>query len=90
MGAEIGYWLGHAFWGRGIATESVRAVTRHAFATWPDLRRVFALPFAPNVASARVLAKAGYRLEGVLRQSAIKDGRILDQRLFSILRVEAG
>jgi RimJ/RimL family protein N-acetyltransferase len=85
IGAELGYWLGEAYWGRGIATAAVRAVTEHAF-TAHELRRVFALPFADNVASARVLEKAGFQLEGVLRSSAIKDGRVLDQRLYARIR----
>ena len=47
-----------------------------------------AVPFSSNPASARVLAKAGYRLEGTLRQSALKDGRVLDQWMYAILREE--
>jgi RimJ/RimL family protein N-acetyltransferase len=82
IGAELGYWLGETYWGRGIATAAVRAVTEHAL-TSHDLRRVFALPFADNRASARVLEKAGFALEGVLRSSAIKDGRVLDQLLYA-------
>ena len=85
VGAELGYWLGEPYWGRGIATEAVRAVTGHALAS-PDLRRVFALPFAENRASARVLEKAGFTLEGVLRSSAMKDGRVLDQLLYARIR----
>src|SRR5919206_1949976 len=83
--AEIGYWLGEEYWGRGIATAAVRAVTEHAL-TSQDLRRVFALPFAENRASARVLEKAGFALEGVLRSSAVKDGRVLDQLLYARIR----
>ena len=64
--AELGYWLGEPFWGRGLATAAVRAVTRHAFAAFP-LERVFALPFGPNRASQRVLEKAGFRREAYLR-----------------------
>lgn len=82
VGAEIGYWLGRALWGRGIATEAVRAVTAHAFGTL-GLRRVFALPFARNAASCRVLEKAGYVREGLLRRSALKDGVLLDQALYA-------
>lgn len=82
VSAEIGYWLGRAFWGRGIMTEVVRAVTGYAFGVL-GLRRIFALPFARNVASHRVLEKAGYELEGVLRRSAVKDGELLDQRLYA-------
>jgi RimJ/RimL family protein N-acetyltransferase len=78
VSAEIGYWLGEPFWGRGIATEALMAMTRHAVAAH-GLTRVFALPFAWNAASCRVLEKAGYALEGRLRNSAIKDGRVTDQ-----------
>jgi [ribosomal protein S5]-alanine N-acetyltransferase len=85
IGAELGYWLGEPYWGRGIATAAVRAVTEHAFAAH-GLVRVFALPFADNRASARVLEKAGFQLEGVLRSSALKDGRVLDQLLYARIR----
>ena len=85
VGAELGYWLGEEYWGRGIATAAVRAVSEHALAGH-DLRRIFALPFAENRASARVLEKAGFTLEGVLRSSAIKDGRVLDQLLYARIR----
>jgi RimJ/RimL family protein N-acetyltransferase len=50
--AEIGYWLGRRFWGRGVATDAVRAATRYGFAQL-GMHRVFALPFAHNAASAR-------------------------------------
>ena len=85
ISAELGYWVGEAYWGRGIATAAVRAVSEHALATH-GLHRVFALPFAHNRASARVLEKAGFTLEGVLRASAIKDGRVLDQLLYARIR----
>jgi ribosomal-protein-alanine N-acetyltransferase len=81
VSAEIGYWLGEQYWGRGVMTEAVRAVTAEAFRLL-DLRRIFALPFADNRGSVRVLEKAGYVLEGRLRRSAIKDGVVRDQLLF--------
>ena len=84
VSAEIGYWLGEPFWGRGIATEAVVAVTRYAIERH-KLTRVFALPFASNVASCRVLEKAGYSIEGRLRQSAIKDGIVLDQLQYAFI-----
>ena len=84
VSAEIGYWLGEAFWGRGIATEAVRAVTPYAMATH-SLTRVYAVPFAWNVASCRVLEKAGYVLEARLRNSAIKDGRLTDQLQYAFI-----
>jgi RimJ/RimL family protein N-acetyltransferase len=86
VGAEVGYWLGRAFWARGIATAALRLVTAHAFRADPELRRLWAVPFVTNVASARVLEKAGYVREGLLRQSAIKEGRVLDQWMYAILR----
>lgn len=83
--AEIGYWLGEPFWGKGIATLAVRGLTAHAFKTF-DLVRIYASVFAWNPASARVLEKAGYRLEGRMRGAVIKDGKITDQLLYGITR----
>jgi len=86
VSAEIGYWLGESFWGRGIATEALSAVTRYAIERH-GLTRVFALPFAHNTASCRVLDKAGYVREGHLRRSAIKDGAIVDQIQYAFIAV---
>ena len=80
--AELGYWLGRAFWGRGIATEVVRAVTTHAFEAY-GLVRVFAVVFANNPASERVLAKAGWTREGRLRKAVVKQGVLLDALLWA-------
>ena len=80
--AEIGYWLGEALWGRGIATEAVALVTAHAFADLKILR-MFALPFADNPASVRVLEKAGYAREGLLRASSVKFGEPKDQLVYA-------
>jgi RimJ/RimL family protein N-acetyltransferase len=84
VSAEIGYWLAEPFWGRGIATEALIAVTRYALDAH-KLTRIYALPFAWNVASCRVLEKAGYVLEARLRHSAIKDGRITDQMQYAFI-----
>jgi len=80
--AEIGYWLGEALWGRGIVSEAVALVTAHAFADMKILR-MFALPFADNPASVRVLEKAGYAREGLLRSSCVKYGEPRDQLLYA-------
>jgi RimJ/RimL family protein N-acetyltransferase len=85
VSAEIGYWLGEAMWGRGIATEALKAVTAEAFKRF-DITRLYALPFADHAASVRVLEKAGYVREGHLRRSAIKDGKVRDQLLFAAYR----
>ena len=85
VSAEIGYWLGEQVWGGGIATEALRAVTAEAFKRY-DLTRIYAVPFADHPASIRVLEKAGYVKEGVMRQSAIKDGKVRDQALYAIYK----
>jgi len=82
IGCELGYWLGAAFWNRGIMTEAVTAMPRHAHSAL-DMQRVFALPFATNAASHRVLEKCGYVREGVLRSAAIKDGRVTDMMMYA-------
>jgi [ribosomal protein S5]-alanine N-acetyltransferase len=83
--AEIGYWLGEPFWGRGIATEVLRAMTEYAFAHF-DICRLEAGVFDWNPASARVLEKAGYTLEGRARLGVIKDGRLGDRLLYALVR----
>ena len=80
--AEVGYWIGREYWGRGIMAEALQAATRYAF-DHLQLARVFALPFARTLRSVRVLEKAGYVREGVMRHSAIKDGILLDQFLYA-------
>ena len=80
--AEIGYWLGEEFWGRGIVTEAVQLVTNHAFEQLNFLR-LYALPFTDNPASARVLEKSGYEREALLRSSSVKSGEPKDQWLYA-------
>ena len=85
LSAEIGYWLGEEFWGKGIMTEAVRAVTDLAFSNF-QLCRIYASVFEWNRASCRVLEKAGYICEGIMKQSAVKDGRTIDQYLYAVTR----
>ena len=82
--AEVGYWLGESCWGRGIATGALVGFTEYAFATY-EVERLFGVPLATNTASCRVLEKAGYRLEGRMRRSAVKDGVVQDQLLYAIV-----
>ena len=83
--AQVGYWLGEPFWGRGIATLALRAVTDYAFTQF-DLARLYAYVYEWNPASARVLEKAGYEYEGRLRKSITKDGQTIDQLLYAMVR----
>ena len=80
--ATVGYWLGEQFWGRGIMTEAVIAVTDFCFDNFP-LHRISAEVFSSNPASARVLEKAGFSLEGRLKNHVLKDGKLLDSVLYA-------
>ncbi len=83
--AEMGYWLGEPFWGQGIATMAVAALVEWAFATF-DLVRIYAEVFEWNAASARVLEKNGFVLEGRKRQSVTKDGKTIDELMYALIK----
>lgn len=83
--AEIGYWLGEVYWGRGIVSEAVKAFTEWGFANF-DLGRIYAGVFEWNPSSARVLEKAGFEFEARLKKAIIKDGRIGDELIYAITR----
>ena len=87
VSAEIGYWLGETFWNRGIMSEVARFVTSYAIKSH-SLTRVYAVPFEWNTPSFRVLENAGYQLEGRMRRSAMKDGKIVDQLLYAYVKEE--
>jgi RimJ/RimL family protein N-acetyltransferase len=80
--AEIGYWLGEEYWGRGIVTQALVAVSEYAF-SHHDLCRLYAHVFEWNPASARVLEKASYVFEGRLKKSVTKDGKTIDQLIYA-------
>jgi [ribosomal protein S5]-alanine N-acetyltransferase len=87
ISAEIGYWLGVAAWGRGIATDAVKAATAYGFDSL-GLERLYAVANTRNEASARVLEKSGYIREGTMRRAAIKEGIVLDQFMYAALKTE--
>lgn len=82
--AEIGYWLAEPYWGRGITAEAITLMSRYAFEMC-NMLRLFALPFADNQQSIRVLEKAGYTREATLRASSVKYGQVRDQALFALV-----
>jgi len=84
--AEIGYWLGEAYWNRGIVTECVRAMTSHILDTYPEICRLYAQVFEWNTRSVRVLEKAGYSPECILRKAAVKAGEVIDLRQYVYIR----
>ena len=83
--AEIGYWLARPLWGQGIMTAVVQRVCQQAFAEL-ELAKITAHVFPENQASARVLEKCGFQQEGYLRRHCLKDGKLLDARLFALLK----
>lgn len=86
--AEVGYWLGAAHQGKGMASTALVALGEHVFAT-TDIVRLHAGVFAWNPASARVLEKAGFVLEGRLRSAVFKDGELVDELLYAKVRPSA-
>ncbi|MBN2110028.1 MAG: GNAT family N-acetyltransferase [Methanosarcinaceae archaeon] len=84
---EIGYFLAEEYWGRGIMTNVVKCMIQYIFENF-GIVRIYAEPFASNTASRRVLEKAGFRQEGVLKNSIIKDGVVQDSCIYAILREE--
>jgi [ribosomal protein S5]-alanine N-acetyltransferase len=85
ISAEMGYWLAEEYWGKGIVTEAVRQMVEYGFRHF-DISRIFARPFSTNIASHRVLEKAGLKFEARLIKSVIKNGMVLDEMIFSVLR----
>jgi [ribosomal protein S5]-alanine N-acetyltransferase len=83
--AEVGYWIGAEHWGRGVATLALARICPYAFDNF-GLLRVFATPKARNLASCRVLEKAGFEREGLMRNACIKDGKVLDMALYAKVR----
>jgi RimJ/RimL family protein N-acetyltransferase len=83
--AEVGYWLAKPYWGRGIMTAVMQRLCQHAFEEF-GLAKITAHVFPHNQASARVLAKCGFREEGFLRKHFLKGGQFIDARLFALLK----
>lgn len=83
--AELGYWLAEPFWGRGIITDAIRQKVDYGFRNW-DIDRIFARPFGTNLASQKVLEKAGFSLEGRFEKTIFKNGQYLDEVIYAIRR----
>lgn len=83
--AILGYWLSEHLWGQGIMPEAVKLVTNYAF-THLGFIRIQASVYSKNPASMRVLEKAGYVKEGIMRNAVIKHGQIMDEHLYAILK----
>lgn len=85
--AELGYYIAEQYWGKGIMTEAVKQICEYVFGN-SDIIRIYAEPFAYNIASCRVLEKAGFQYEGTLRSNAVKNGKVIDMKMYSLLKEE--
>lgn len=83
--AELGYWLGKKFWGRGIMTDAVKRVSEFGFKNF-KLRRIYAKVYLSNRGLVRVLEKNGFKLEGIAKKEARKDGKFIDAYIFARVR----
>ena len=83
--AELGYYLAEEYWGRGIMTEAIRQLCGILFES-TDILRIYAEPFSYNMGSRRALEKAGFCFEGMMKNNAVKNGKVLDMALYSMTR----
>lgn len=83
--AEIGYYIAESHWGQGLGTSSVKQVCRLIFKT-TDIIRIFAEPFSYNAASCRILEKSGFAFEGILKKNAVKNGEMVDMKMYSLIK----
>ena len=83
--AELGYWLGEDFWGKGIMTDAIPLIVEYAFKSFP-ITRIFAGVNEANVGSMRALEKAGFELEAIAKKGLITDGLISDQYIYSTIK----
>lgn len=83
--AEMGYYIAEPYWGKGIGTSAVASICKMVFEN-TDIVRIYAEPFAYNIASRRILEKNGFVCEGILRNNAVKNGKILDMMMYSLIK----
>ncbi len=83
--AEIGYYVAEEYWGKGIGTSALKQTCKYIFDN-TDIIRIFAEPFAYNIGSCRILEKSGFIYEGTMRKNAVKNGVVLDMKLYSNIK----
>lgn len=83
--AELGYWLAEHYWGKGIVSMAIEKMVNYGFDTF-NITRIFARPFGSNLASQRVLEKAGFTLEARFNNTLFKNGEYVDELVYAIRR----
>ena len=86
--AELGYYLAEEYWGRGLMTQAIGQLCRWVFAH-TGILRIYAEPFSYNIGSCRALEKAGFHYEGLMKNNAVKNGKLLDMKLYALTRDES-
>jgi RimJ/RimL family protein N-acetyltransferase len=84
--AELGYYIAEPLWGKGLGTNAVKAICSYVF-TNTDIIRIFAEPFSYNTASCRILEKSGFVFEGTLHSNAVKNGKIVDMKMYALIKM---
>jgi len=87
ISAEIGYWIGENYWSKGIMTEAAKQMVTYAFTNFP-LQKIYAPIFDFNIASQKVLEKAGFKQEAILKQAAIKNNKVIDLHYYSLTKTQ--
>lgn len=79
--AEIGYWLSEKYWRNGIMPKAVQEIVKYGFETF-DIVRIYARPFSTNAGSRKVLEKAGFELEAILKKALYKNHEYMDELIY--------
>lgn len=85
--AEIGYWIGEEYWGKGIGTKAIHLMVDYGFNEL-SLNRIFSGVFEYNQPSMRILEKCGFVKEGILKKAVFKNGNFYDEHRYAILKLE--
>ena len=83
--AEMGYYIGEPYWGKGYMTSAIKQVCKYVFNN-SDIIRIYAEPFIHNIASCRALEKARFQCEGILRSNAVKCGQVVDMKMYALIK----
>lgn len=83
--ADIAYWIAEPFWGKGIAVKAIDLIIDYAFSTY-SISRIYAKPYGSNPNSHRVLEKAGFKLEAILKNAVFKNDQYLDELIYCYTR----
>lgn len=85
--AEIGYWLSEKHWNKGIMTDAIKTLVQHTFSN-TEIIRIYAGTYESNIGSAKVLEKAGFKLEAIHKSAIFKNAKLMNEYLYAILKTK--